>query len=366
MRVLSAVLVLLGLVPSALALATFVGLGVFRSLPPGVVALAACAWVVLPIGGLVLAAGRRPWALGASMCLWPALLALVLPGYFPGELPDATSAGLGVLAALGGPEAAARAARLGRQLELPESDGTPPLPEAERASVPCTPVAAALGADQVALPYEGQGHSMALPVQFGDTELPMLFDTGATVTTLSRKGLAGLGIRVPADAPEITLRTANGERKSRLVLIPRVWVGGLPVDGVTVGVCDECEDEKTAGLLGLNVSGQFLVTVDTQRKEVVFQGREGRQDRVVDIGPWLEVRANARVWPDERVEVEVTGRNRADRTVTEAEVGIHCGPDDFVARLRDIAPGAEVSTTARLPGGTDCDTYRVTLDHAWW
>ena len=28
-----------------------------------------------------------------------------------------------------------------------------------------------------------------------------------------------------------------------------------------------------AGLLGLNVSGQFLVTVDTARKEVVFQAR---------------------------------------------------------------------------------------------
>lgn len=366
MRVLSTLLVLVGLVPSGLALATFVGLGVFRSLSAGQVALAACALVILPIGGLVLAAGQRPWALGVSMWVWPALLALVLPGYFPGELPDATSAGLGVLASLGGPDAAAHAARLGRELELPESAGSPPLPEAERAAVPCTPVAAALASDQVALPYEGQGHSMAVPVQFGETELPMLFDTGATVTTLSRKGLAGLGIRVPADAPEITLRTANGERTTRLVLIPRVWVGGLPVDGVTVGVCDECEDEKTAGLLGLNVSGQFLVTVDTQRKEVVFQGRQGRQDRVVDIGPWLKVRATARVWPDQRVEVEVVGVNQADRVVQEAEVGIHCGGEDFVTRLRDIQPGSEATATARLPSGTDCDTYRVTLDHAWW
>ena len=39
-----------------------------------------------------------------------------------------------------------------------------------------------MAGDQVALPYEGQGHSLAIPVQFGDLELPMLFDTGATVS----------------------------------------------------------------------------------------------------------------------------------------------------------------------------------------
>lgn len=366
MRLWTGLLVAVGLVPCSLALAALVGLGVVRSLSPFQVALAACGLVVLPIGGLVLAAGRKPWSVGAAMVAWPLALSVILPGYFPGEIRAAVGVGLGILASFGGAEFTAQAARFGRDLELPESDGTLPPPEAERATIPCTPVATVLASDQVALPYEGQGHSMAVPVQFGETELTMLFDTGATVTTLSRRGLARLGIEVPSDAPEITLRTANGERTTRLVLAPRVWVGGLPVDGVTVGVCDECEDDKTAGLLGLNVSGQFLVTVDTLRKEVVFQGRQGRQDRVVDIGPWLKVRATAKVWPDGRVEVEVTGSNRATRAVAEAEIGIHCASDNFVARLTDIAPGEEATALTRLPAGADCDTYSVTLDHAWW
>jgi hypothetical protein len=207
---------------------------------------------------------------------------------------------------------------------------------------------------------------MALPVQFGDDELPMLFDTGATVTTLSHAALHTLGVRIPGNAPEITLHTANGERSAQLLLLPRVWVGGLPVEGVTVGVCDECADDKVNGLLGLNVSGQFLVTVDTARKEVVFQAREGRQDRVVDIGPWLKVHATARVWPDERVDVEVVADNAASRTVTEAVVGIHCAADNFQATLKDITPGSTATTEARLPAGTDCGEYRVTLDHAYW
>lgn len=366
MKQVATLVLLAGLVPAALSLAAMVGLGVLRSLPPAQIALSATLVVALPIAGLHLAFGRKLWSVAAAMWLWPAALLAALPGYFPGELHDAIGSGFAVIFAVGGPDATARAARFGRELSLPESDGALPPPAAERAAEPCTPVATALSSDQVALPYEGQGHSLAVPIQFGETELTMLFDTGATVTTLNRRSLATLGVRIPADAPELSLRTANGERSAKLVLIPRVWVGGLPVDGVTVGVCEECADERTAGLLGLNVSGQFLVTVDTVRKEVVFQAREGRQDRIVDIGPWLKVRATAKVWPDERVEVEVIADNNADRTVSEAVVGIHCGEDNFVAKLTDITPGATGTTVSRLPAGSDCDSYRVTLDHAYW
>jgi clan AA aspartic protease (TIGR02281 family) len=365
-KALAAAFAATALIPVLYATAALVGLGLLRQLPPVQVVLSAAALVVLPVAGLRAALGPGAWSLGASGWVWGGLLVLGLPGYFPGEMKEAVGAGVAVFAAPAGADATARAARLARAVNVPSAEGTPPVPEGERATEPCTPARAALSADQVALPYEGQGHSLAVPVQFGETELTMLFDTGATVTTLSRAGLARLGIRVPDDAPEITLRTANGERAARLVLVPRVWVGGLPVDGVTVGVCDECEDERTAGLLGLNVSGQFLVTVDTARKEVIFQARQGAQDRVVDVGPWLKVKATARVWPDERVEVEVSADNRSSRPVTEAQVGIHCGSESFVARLRDLVPRSVGTTTLRLPAGTNCEAYTVSLDHAAW
>ena len=365
MKLLSTVLFLVGLLPAVAAFAALVGLGLGRDLPVQEVAAAAGCLVVLPILGLHSRMGRSGPALGLAMLGWSAALLAGLPGYFPGEVREAIGTGAGVLFAMGGPDATASAARFARGIPL-STDGKSPAPLAKAATQPCVPVATALGSDQVALPYEGQGHSMAVPVQFGETELPMLFDTGATVTTLSRDALRNLGIDVPASAPEITLRTANGERSARLVLVPRVWVGGLPVDGVTVGVCDECADEKVRGLLGLNVSGQFLVTVDTARREVVFQSRQGRQDRVVDVGPWLKVHATARVWPDERVEVEVVADNAANRTVTEAVIGIHCARDNFEATLANITPGATATTEVRLPAGTDCQEYRVTLDHAYW
>jgi hypothetical protein len=138
------------------------------------------------------------------------------------------------------------------------------------------------------------------------------------------------------------------------------------VEGVTVGVCEECADEKTAGLLGLNVSGQYLVTVDTVRKEVVFQAREGVQDRLVDIAPWLKIKATARLYPDERVEVDVRADNASNRGVESADVGIHCGEEAFVAHLSAIPAGSGASTTTALPRGTNCAEYTVSLDHAYW
>lgn len=366
MKALAGLFALSAVLPLLASAAAIVGLGLLRELPPVEAVSVAGALVILPVAGLRAALGPGNWALGSSGWLWACLLALGLPRYFPGEVREAFGAGVAVFFAPAGVETTARAARLARNVPLPSTEGTARLPEAERAPEPCVVAAAPLSSDQVALPYEGQGHSLAVPVQFGETELMMLFDTGATVTTLSRAGLARLGIRVPSDAPEITLRTANGERTAQLVLVPRVWVGGLPVDGVTVGICDECEDERTSGLLGLNVSGQFLVTVDTARKEVVFQSRKGEQDRVVDVGPWLKVRAKARVWPDERVEVEVTADNRSERTVSEAQIGIHCGKENFIARLRGIVPRSTGTTSLRLPAGTDCTTYSVSLEHARW
>lgn len=361
-------LLLLCAVPlAAAAFAALVGLGVVRGLGGPQVAAVATALVALPILGLRAVFGGEGWGTVAASWAWPALLLLGLPGYFPGELRGAVATGLSVLAAPGGSEAAVGAARFAEALSdsLDAAPaGTLPPPEAERATVECPP-SAPLEGDAVALPYEGRGHSMIVPVDFGGVELPMLFDTGASLTTLDSASLRKIGVRVPADAPSINLRTANGERTARVVTVDRVWVGGMPVDDVTVGVCEECADDKTAGLLGLNVSGQFLVTVDTVRKEVVFQARDGGE-RLVDISPWLKISATARVYPDGRVEVEVHGENRASRPIAEATVGIACGEDHFTARLSDIPARSEGLSLVSLPRGTDCEGYQVTLEKARW
>jgi predicted aspartyl protease len=370
-RSVAVVLLLLGFVPVGACLATWVGLGVMRGLPgPEIVGLAV-AITGVPIAGIWALGGQQLSGLALGMWAWPALLLFAVPGYFPGELDDAMSTGLAVFASPAGTTAArASADKLADKVAQLTSaaaglNGVPPPLEAQRAERECPP-AMVLGDDQVALPYEGQGHSMIIPVQFGESELPMLFDTGASFTTLDARTLKALGLRVAPDAPVVTLHTANGDRTARLVVALTVWVGGLPVEGVTIALCEECADDRVRGLLGLNVSGQFLVTIDTAGQQVLFQPRTGKPDRVADVQPWLDTRATVTLYTDGRAESEASATNRSNRRVEDAVVGVHCGKEHRTIELGPIGAGETVSAKARLPRDAACETYSVTLDHARW
>jgi clan AA aspartic protease (TIGR02281 family) len=351
------------MVPATLLAAAWIGLGVIHQLSPLHTTFASLFLTALPAAGIWALTGRKPWSGALGLWGWSVLGLLFLPGFFPNDFAAGLGTGLATLATIAGPDAVKAAGRLEHYF-VPLETGTASAPLAESLEEPCV-VAPVLG-EAIALPYEGQGHSLAIPVQFGEHELSMLFDTGASVTTLNTATLKKLGIRVPNDAPTIKLRTANGERTASLVQLSELWIGGMRVAPVTVGVCEECADDRVSGLLGLNVSGLFLVTIDTVRKEVVLQEREGKADRVVDISPWLDLEAVATIFPDGRVEVEVHGQNRSSRMIEQAEIGIHCGEDRFKGSIRDIQAGEQVSTRVRLPRTVNCQGYSVRIEHAWW
>ena len=77
-----------------------------------------------------------------------------------------------------------------------------------------------------------------------------MLDTGATYTTLPSGVLLRLGRMPPTEAPRLTLNTANGERSAQVVLVDRVWLGDLHLDGVAVTSCEDCASSDNAGLLG--------------------------------------------------------------------------------------------------------------------
>jgi clan AA aspartic protease (TIGR02281 family) len=208
--------------------------------------------------------------------------------------------------------------------------------------------------DHVVLPYEGSGNALHVPVEIegpsGEVvEVTMIFDTGASFTTLDTATLRRLGLRVPADAPEVRVHTAAGERSSRLVLVPRVWIGGLQVEGVTVGVCDDCANGIDVGLLGLNVSGRFLTTVDQARREIVLRPRQGPDDRLADVRYWVELGAEATRWPDGQVEARVRVENRSARDILGATVELRAPDGSTVAGIiRAVSPGIDPKTRVAL------------------
>lgn len=368
-NLLRALLGLLAASAGATAIALVLGAGVIRQGGPVWVAAGAGALVILPALGLAAAGQRLKLGLSASVLLWAVLLLAGFPLYFPGERAQSLRTGLAVLSyPFGLSVSPGVGERLDALLPAGPTARVPPVFAAPIEPPPVPSEGLVASQDQVVLPMEGDGRTLTLPATFegpkGEVEVEMLFDTGATLTTLDRVTLERLGVDVPADAPKVTVRTAAGERVTQLVLLDRVWVAGLAAEGVTVSVCDACFGDETAGLLGLNITGHFLATLDPARRELTLIPH-GPPNRALDVAPWLNLEAGATRWPDGRVEVEIKAKNRSRRHIERADVAIRCGPG-YLATVGDLDPGETGTALVSLPAGTDCAGYTIGLERASW
>ncbi len=376
----AALLGLSSLLPLLSALLVLVGLGLRRGLSPAEASAAAAILLLFPV---VTTAGTlrfRRGAGGLAAWFWSVVLLAGVPLFFPGERPAALGEGAAWLAL---PLAGDRAAEFGREVEalvetleprIEPGDAAPTTTPSPRA-VEVPPAALEAAAAQledgtIVLPVSGSGSSLKVDLDvegpLGRRTLPVLFDTGATFTTLDRAALAALGVQVPKDAPTASFQTANGPMEAPLVLLRRVWLADHAIEHVAVAVCEACAQNGTVGLLGLNVTGQFQVTVNNEFGEVLLEPHDGAEDRQLDITHWLEVSGVAQRWPTGRVEVEVTARNRAPIGVEEAVVEVECSDRSFAVQLDDVAPGATRSSKVELPRQGDCDEYRLILRSARW
>lgn len=352
---------------SALAYTALVGLGVARNGSPLAVTLSATAWVFLPA---LLATGtgeHRGARLAVHQLVWSMVLFLCLPVYFPGERREAVATGIALITMSGADDGMARAV----------ASALPDEPELAAARVPLAepvpdvpmPPAGPLADHEIALPYEGEGRRLSVPVVFqhgGVTlETYMMLDTGATYTTLPLRVLRQLGIEPGPDAPELTLSTANGDRTASVVLLDRVWLGDLAIDGVAITTCEDCATEDHVGLLGLNVTGGYNLTIDADRHEVVFAARD-TYDRRLDIRPFVELDGRFKRFPGGRVEFALSVRNDAPRDVGQAIVRIGCGPASWNVAVGAVASRDSVTVERRLPGHEPCTSYELDLTEATW
>ncbi len=355
--------VLASITAGILSLAPFaalVGMGAHRHAAPWVVSSAAVAVVYGPV--VLAGAFRRAHGatgLAALTGAWSLLLFVVLPVYFPGERNAALRTGFGLLGFEVGADL----------LPAEPALSSPDLASAEAAvAEPALPVTE-LRADQIALPYEGEGRRLSVPIVFEDgertVEVEMMFDTGATYTTLDTPHLERLGILPAPTDPEIELHTANGVRTAKLVLLDRVWLGDLAVEGVAIAVCDDCGGGETAGLLGLNVSGGYNVSIDADRREVVFSQR-ARFDRKLDVKPFVNLDATFTRFPGGRVEVVVTVENRSDRPVGEVVAALRCEAGSWNVGVADIGTEATRKERRKLPEHEPCEQYEIGMGSAAW
>ena len=367
----SAVAVVAGLSAIPLTLLVYsalLGLGVHRHAPPQALSLAATALVFGPALLAALPAGQLRWvALTTTQLAWSIILLLSLPIYFPGERAQAVTTGLTLLGVGGDDSAMARS--VADILPAEPDLSVPEVPEAVATVEPVVPDAVPLTDSQIALPYEGEGRRLSVPVAVehagNDQEISMMLDTGATYTTLPSELLAELGVKYREEDPIVTLHTANGERKARIVLMERVWLGDLALDNVAIAVCEECESSDNKGLLGLNVSGNFNLFIDADRREVVFT-RRPTSDRHLDVSPFVHTTATFSRFPGGRIEVKVRMDNTSEHAVERAVARVTCREESWQVELEDIQPGTEAQRRTRLPNHEPCESYRIALDKAWW
>ncbi len=370
----------------AIAVSTLAGLGLSRGLSTPVAFFVGLALTLLPAAGLsrLPLGGAAGPALAAAV--WSLAVLIGLPAYFPGERAAAASLGLrsilasdhGAVATGVGRTGAAFVDRLGAD-PAPAAPGEPfAQPTATASSHSPRRRAAPQAASDVSpragtpvlLSYEGDQASLRIRVDLDGPEVgeqvEMIFDTGATLTTLDRATLDRLDIAVPADAPRVTLRTANGEIEAPLVLVDAIWLGDEPVEWVTVAVCDGCTGAPAVGLLGLNTSQRFHIALDHDRRRVELTRRAREDDRGLDIGQWLQIRSRAtRQWTGS-VDVALTATNSAHRRIAEAVVDLSCGDQVFAVQIDDIPAEGERTTEISLPRGTDCSQQKLELARGHW
>jgi hypothetical protein len=364
-----------------LAIAAMTGLGLARNLPSFPALVGGLTVVLLPVLGLasLIGAGSRSGELGGSAWFWSLAVLLAMPFYFPGERTQAAGAGLDYLTSPAPADSRESVLRFGGWLvELLGSEpahtplaGRVPVAEAARASEDARRVREAREArGDVVISYEGEGETLRVRAFFDGPrygeELSMIFDTGATFTTLNRRALEMLEVPVPADAPVAVLRTANGEVEAPLVLVDAVWLGDAVVEWVTVAVCDSCASDDVFGLLGLNVTGQFKVSLDHDHEQIQLGALAGPENRRLDVGQWLRLQSRLLRWQDGRLEVEVTGDSLARVAIAEVATEIECPGGRFEVALDGVPAGEAASRKVALPRGTDCSEYALTLRGATW
>ena len=366
--IVDAVVATAALIPALGVFAAFVGLGMHRNVASGVLVITASALVFGPPLALGLTVRRRKGlVLGLSGVLWSLFLFMAIPVYFPQERVDAMASGLGVLRL--GPTWQGMARDVAEAMPVDPGLARPQVPEAAATPEPVVHPPLDLADDQIALPFEGEGRRLAVPVVFehnGRTvETWMMLDTGATYTTLPRSILYELGVEPGDDAPVLTQHTANGDRQASFALADTVWLGNLPLNGVALAECDECASGEVSGLLGLNVTGSYNLTIDSDRKEVVFSERAARQQHL-DVSPFTDVGARFTRFPGGRVEVEVTVDNDSPRPISKAVGQVSCDGGSWRIEVFDIPAGGTRSVMERLPGHERCESYRISLVDASW
>lgn len=240
--------------------------------------------------------------------------------------------------------------------------------------------AEAAGDDGVRVPFERKGSGIVVPVTLIGPEVrvavKMLLDTGATLSTINARTLGRLGLYVTSSDATVVMSTANGRVQRTLTVVEGAALGGSEVQGgLTVALCEECVVGDVVGLLGLNFTRHFRLTVDQSGGELSLVAKQPGPGHLFDIRPFVKltnvegVRISERDGVDAVFKVALRVHNRSPRALRGVRVGaIVKGPsaERLTSEIVAIPPREVVSVRFAGKVRGRVTGFQVELEGASW
>ncbi|HEY9744771.1 MAG TPA: TIGR02281 family clan AA aspartic protease [Oculatellaceae cyanobacterium] len=129
-------------------------------------------------------------------------------------------------------------------------------------------------AAQIAVPLKNNRNALmvdAVLSQNGKRGIgTFIIDTGATYTSISQEMAEQMGLDL-RNCEKVYITTANGRIEVPKVTIEKLSVNGLEARNVEATVIQIRPNSSFSGLLGLSFIRQFIVTIDPQGGQLIFQ-----------------------------------------------------------------------------------------------
>ncbi len=229
--------------------------------------------------------------------------------------------------------------------------------------------------EELLISFQREGSAVVVPVWFsgpsGTAKVKMIFDTGATLTTLNRATLRSLGLVEDPSAPTVISHTANGTVRRRLTVVDGAALGSARVArGLTVAICDACATGKVVGLLGLNFTRNFKVSMDHEEGRIGLVPKLPPPDHTYDARHFIKLDGARGLWRGSMLGVDLVVRNLAPRALRDvritAEVGTSGSKRLLRSTLKEIP--AHGSKPLHMQGmlTTKGKSFKLKIEHASW
>lgn len=98
----------------------------------------------------------------------------------------------------------------------------------------------------------------------------VVFDTGASVTTISKDIIYQLGYDV-SNCEKARMTTVSGVAYVDIVRIEKLKVGKSILEDIEVYAHTFPEESFSVGIIGLNIISNYKITLDFKSKKITFQ-----------------------------------------------------------------------------------------------